>query len=384
MLHSIAPIPIAHVARIIRTPCQSGINFAGFAAACKRPRRRANPCAMLTFCSPAQSAHAPLRELNNGGWMEHPESPARLESMLAAMGSEVRAPDDHGLAPILAVHEAGYVAFLQGAHEEWLAAGREGDAIGYAFPVRGRRPLQHERIDAKLGQYGFDAASPITAGTWASAYGAAQSAIAALEAIASGEADRAFALCRPPGHHAGADYFGGYCYLNNAAIAARAAEARGMGPVAVLDVDYHHGNGTQDIFYEDGQVFFASIHADPVMDYPYYWGHADERGAGEGEGATFNLPLPRGTTWAQYEGALSKALEAVAKFGARTLIVSYGADTFETDPISHFALTTEDMHSIAARIAGLGLPTLTVMEGGYDVAALGRNVAAFIAGLESV
>jgi acetoin utilization deacetylase AcuC-like enzyme len=281
------------------------------------------------------------------------------------------------------VHDPAYLAFLQSAHEAWVEAGRAGDAIAYAFPVRGRRPLDLTRIDGKLGQYGFDTVTPIAAGTWEAAYGAAQSALSALAAITSGEVRHSFALCRPPGHHAGADYFGGYCYLNNVAIAARAAMAQGRGPVAVLDVDYHHGNGTQDIFYEDGEVFFASIHADPRTDFPYFWGHADERGAGEGEGANLNLPLPRGTAWAEYEGALGKALEAIAAFGAGTLIVSYGADTFAEDPISQFALTTDDMQRMGAAIGALGLPTVTVMEGGYNVAALGRNVAAFLAGLES-
>jgi len=337
---------------------------------------------MLTFCSPAQKAHAPLRELVNGRAEDHAETPARLDNMLAQMG-EVRAPANYGLAAIHAVHDPAYVTFLQGAHAAWLAAGREGDAIGYAFPVRGRRPLGLERIDGRLGQYGFDTVTPIAAGTWEAAYGAAQSALGALEAVAKGEARRALALCRPPGHHAGADYFGGYCYLNNAAIAARAAAARGMGPVAVLDVDYHHGNGTQDIFWEDGAVFFASIHADPRTDFPYFWGHADERGAGEGEGANLNLPLPRGTGWTDYEGALGQALAAVSRFGAKTLIVSYGADTFAEDPISQFALTTDDMQRMGAAIGAMGLPTITVMEGGYNVAALGHNVAAFIAGLES-
>ena len=337
---------------------------------------------MLTFSSPRQSAHDPARELMNGGWADHAETPARLATMLAAMEGDVRAPDDHGMAPILAVHDPDYVAFLETAHAEWLAAGREGDAIGYAFPVRGRRPLRLDRIDAKLGQYSFDAGTPITAGSWDAAYWGAQAALSAVAAVAESGATQAFALCRPPGHHAGADYFGGYCYLNNAAIAARAAEARGLGPVAVLDVDYHHGNGTQDIFYEDAGVFFASIHADPRTDYPYYWGHADERGAGAGEGTTFNQPLPRGTGWQGYQPALGTALDAVAKFGAKTLIVSYGADTFESDPISHFALTTDDMQRIGNDIATLGLPTITVMEGGYNVAALGRNVAAFLSGLE--
>lgn len=337
---------------------------------------------MLTYCSPAQKAHAPVLELVNGRAEEHAETPARLANMLAQMG-EVRTPADHGLDAILAVHDPDYVAFLQSAHAAWLAAGREGDAIGYAFPVRGRRPLALERIDGRLGQYGFDTVTPIAAGTWDAAYGAAQSALGALEAVDSGEAGQALALCRPPGHHAGADYFGGYCYLNNAAVAARAAVARGMGPVAVLDVDYHHGNGTQDIFWEDASVFFASIHADPRTDFPYFWGHADERGAGAGEGATFNQPLPRGTDWAAYERALGKALEAIAAFGAKTLIVSYGADTFVDDPITQFAITTGDMRRMGAMIGAAGLPSVTVMEGGYNVAALGRNVAAFIAGLES-
>ncbi|MEM6826807.1 MAG: histone deacetylase family protein [Pseudomonadota bacterium] len=338
---------------------------------------------MLTVYSEHQTAHAPLRELNNGEWMDFAESPERLRSILAKV-PEFKAPEDHGIEPILAVHSAGYVSFLQSAHSDWLEQGRQGDAIGYAFPVRGRRPLKHDRIDARLGQYGFDAASPIAAGTFKSAYWAAQSALSALDAVIAGEAKHAFALCRPPGHHCGHDYFGGYCYLNNAAIAARAAQLAGRGPIAILDVDYHHGNGTQDIFYEDSDVLFASIHADPKSDYPYFWGHADETGGGKGEGATFNQPLPRGTTWATYQPALMKALERVSAFGPRTLIVSYGADTFESDPISEFKLTTNDMQRIGAAIATLNLPTLTVMEGGYRIEALGSNVEAYIAGMETV
>lgn len=337
---------------------------------------------MLTYFSPIQKAHTPVRECVNGGWADHAETPSRLETILAEVAAP-RTAADHGLDAILAVHDPAYVAFLETAHADWLAAGRDGDAIGYAFPVAARRALLLDRIDGKLGQYGFDTVTPIAAGTWDAAYWSAQAALSGLAALAAGEARRAFALCRPPGHHAGADYFGGYCYLNNAAIAARAATARGLGPVAVLDVDYHHGNGTQDIFWRDGSVFFASIHADPRGDFPYFWGHSDERGAGDGEGATFNQPLRRGTDWAGYEAPLAKALEAIAAFGARTLIVSYGADTFAQDPIAEFALTTDDMQRLGARIAALGLPTLTVMEGGYNVPELGRNVAAFIAGLES-
>ena len=217
----------------------------------------------------------------------------------------------------------------------------------------------------------------MVADTWLSAYWSAQSALSATEAVLNGNR-AAFALCRPPGHHAGADYFGGYCFLNSAAIAAEAALAAGRRKVAILDIDYHHGNGTQDIFYARGDVLFVSIHADPATDYPFYWGHADETGEGEGEGATLNLPLPRGTRMPQFERALGQALERVAAFGAEMLILSFGADTYAGDPISHFAIETEDFPRIGTRIAALGLPTVIVMEGGYAVGALGQNVAALI------
>ena len=285
---------------------------------------------------------------------------------------------DHGLAPILAVHDADYLAFLQSAHADWRAAGREGDAIGYTFPVVRRRPLAFDRIDARIGAYAMDASSPIAEGTWQSAYWSAQAALSAAHAVLGGER-AAFALCRPPGHHCGRDYLGGYCFLNNAAIAARAAADAGH-RVAILDVDYHHGNGTQDIFYADGAVLFASIHADPATDYPFFWGHADERGEGAGEGATLNLPLPRGTGWADYAPALETALQAVADHGATLLVVSYGADTFAGDPISQFRIETAEYTAMGRAIGALGLPTVIAMEGGYAVDALGGNVAAFLAG----
>ena len=227
--------------------------------------------------------------------------------------------------------------------------------------------------------YSFDASTPIAEGTWESAYWSAQTALSALEAVLQGERV-AFALCRPPGHHCGADYLGGYCYLSNAAVAAEAAVAAGLRRVAILDVDYHHGNGTQDVFYARGDVLFVSIHADPRTDYPYYWGHADETGEGEGEGATLNLPLPRGAGRREYEPALGRALDRIAAFAPDLLICSYGADTFGGDPICHFRIETDDYAQIARRIAALGKPTLIVMEGGYAVDALGANVAGFLKG----
>jgi acetoin utilization deacetylase AcuC-like enzyme len=259
------------------------------------------------FWDPRQLAHAPAQELHNGVFEPHAEHPGRAEGIVAAVGP-TEEPTDHGDEPLLRVHTAAYLDFLRNAWRDWRAAGRPGDASGYAWPVVGRRPLDLDRIDARLGLYSFDASTPIAEGTWLSAYWSAQSALSALDALLAG--DRvACALCRPPGHHAGADYLGGYCYVNSAAVAAEAAIASGRRRVAILDIDYHHGNGTQDIFYRRGDVLFVSIHADPRTDYPFYWGHADERGEGEGEGATLNLPLPQGTDMAAFAPARGRALE---------------------------------------------------------------------------
>ena len=335
---------------------------------------------MRCFFSPRQLAHAPKLELHNGTFVPYAETPSRAETILAAIGG-AEEPADAGEEPILAVHTADYLRFLNDAPRLWREAGRPGEAIPYAFPVVGRRPLALSRVDALLGLHAFDATTPITGGTWESAYWNAQTAVAATRAVTGGER-AAFALCRPPGHHAGADYCGGYCHLNVAAIAARAAQALGHARVAVLDIDYHHGNGTQDIFWEDGSVFYASVHADPATDYPFYWGHADERGAGAGEGATLNLPLPHGTTLEPFRAAQATALEAITAFGASLLVVSFGADTWEGDPISHFGLRTADYRVLAGDIAGLGLPTVVVMEGGYAVDALGANVASLLEGFD--
>ncbi len=335
---------------------------------------------MRCVFDPRQLAHAPAVELHNGSFVPYAERPARAEAVLAAVGT-VEPAVDHGEAPLRAVHGEAYLAFLWNAHKDWRAAGREGDASGYAWPVVRRRPLALDRIDARLGAYSFDASSPIAAGTWEGAYWSAQTALTALDAVLAGER-AAFALCRPPGHHAGRDYLGGYCHLNNAAIAAEAATEAGR-RVAILDVDYHHGNGTQDIFWARGDVFFASIHADPRMDYPYFWGHADEIGDGDGEGATLNLPLPRGTDIAAYLPALERALARIAAFSADLLVISFGADTYVGDPISHFKLDTADYAVMAGRIAALELPSLVVMEGGYAVDALGANVTAFLGGLQT-
>ena len=332
------------------------------------------------FFDDRQLAHEPLQELHNGGWTPYAEKASRART-IAAQFANLNPARDFGLDPLLGVHDEAYVEFLRSAYSEWRAAGRDGDAIGYAWPVVRRRQLKLDRIDARLGRHSFDAATPIAEGTWEASYWSAQTAMTALSAIIDGEARTSFALCRPPGHHAGRDYCGGYCYLNNAAIAAQQARRSGR-RVAILDIDYHHGNGTQDIFYEDADVLFVSIHADPSTDYPFFWGHADEQGKGLGKGKTLNLPLPRGTEINAYLEALTLALRSVRTYQPQLLILSFGADTFEADPISHFRLRQDDYRTIGRRIAAIGLPVLVVMEGGYAIDALGRNVAALLAGFE--
>ena len=326
---------------------------------------------MRCFWDDRQRAHAPAGEFFNGQLHPAAEHPGRVDAILAAIGGTEQ-PEDRGIEPLLRVHSADYLAFLQSAHSRWVEAGRAGDAFPYTFPVVGRRSVELERVDALLGRYSFDTSTPIGAGTWDAAYWSAQTALAALDCVIHG-AGPAFALCRPPGHHAGPDYCGGYSFLSNAAVCAEAAVASGLERVAILDVDYHHGNGTQDILAGRDDVVFASIHADPATDYPFYWGHADES-----RGNVLNLPLPRGTDWTAYEPALLEAIDWIGRAAPQLLIISFGADTHEADPISHFRLRTSDYAPMSRRIGGLAVPTLIVMEGGYAVEALGANVAGFL------
>jgi len=328
---------------------------------------------MRCFWDERQRAHAPAAEFFNGKLQPAAEHQGRVDAILAAIGTTEQ-PAAAGMEPLLRVHGAAYLDLLRDAHSEWIAAGREGDAFPYTFPTVGRRPLDLSRIDARLGQHSFDTSTPLGPGTWDACYWSVQTALSAFNAVLAGER-AAFAFTRPPGHHAGRDYFGGYSYLNHAAICAEAALDAGRRRIAIFDVDYHHGNGTQDIFARRDDVFFGSIHADPSTDYPFFWGHADESG-----GNILDLPLPRGTEWSGYAPALTQAIDWLEKSAPDLLIVSYGADTHEADPISHFKLKTSDYAPMARRIASMGLPTLIVMEGGYAIEPLGANVAEFLSG----
>ncbi|MGQ9370576.1 histone deacetylase family protein [Azospirillum sp. A39] len=341
---------------------------------------------MIVVHSEEHRAQAGRAELNDGQLVPCYEKPARAEIVLERLRAvglgPVVEPDAHGEAPLARVHDRGYLDFLKTAWDDWVAEHGDIDALPLNWVAPGmHRRVVPDSIDGRLGYYSFDAGTPITAGTWRAAAAAADCALTAAARVAEGERT-AFALIRPPGHHAGRAFYGGYCFLNNAAVAAQALRDGGAARVAVLDVDYHHGNGTQEIFWERDDVLFLSLHADPRQEFPYFSGHADETGEGRGAGFTVNLPLPWGTDWTAYAAALSVAAARIAAFGPEVLVVSLGADTYVGDPISRFRLQSEDFLRLGEALAAMGRPTLFVMEGGYAVDALGVNVAHVLTGFE--
>jgi acetoin utilization deacetylase AcuC-like enzyme len=335
---------------------------------------------MKTFYNHLHAQHHGQYEMFRGALVPCHEVPARADHVLAELQrrklGEVCAPAAFGTDAIERVHSPRYLQFLEGAWVEWVAldpANASKDALPSVWPTRTlRSDVLPANFAARMGLFSFDAGTPLMAGTWAAARAGADCALSAAQALINGD-KAAFCLSRPPGHHAGADFFGGYCFLNNAALAAEHLRANGLEHVAVLDVDYHHGNGTQAIFYERPDVFFASIHGDPRTEYPFFLGYADETGAGAGQGANLNLPLPRGTGFARWSEALETALAAIQKFGAQALVVSLGVDTFAGDPISGFTLQSDDYLRMGERLARVGLPTVLVFEGGYAVAEVGVN-----------
>jgi acetoin utilization deacetylase AcuC-like enzyme len=341
---------------------------------------------MKTILNSLHARHAATHEFFRGRLVPAHEIPQRADHILSAVRAAalgpVIDPVDHGLAPLERVHAPRYLRFLEGAHAEWRALGGEGDAFPAVWPVRTlRADVEPRNFAARMGLYSMDSGTPLTEGSFEAAVAGAQCALTGLDLLHAGER-AAYVLTRPPGHHAGADFFGGYCFVNHAAVAAQAARDAGAQRVAILDVDYHHGNGTQAIFYGRGDVFYASLHGDPMTEFPFYLGHADETGEGDGEGANLNLPLPAGTTAPQWFAALDRALDRLRAWGPDLLVVSLGVDTYEHDPISHFKLAETDFPVIGERVAALGLPTLWVQEGGYATEAIGRNVVGVLRGFE--
>lgn len=341
---------------------------------------------MQIIYSEAHKLHFPKGELSGGEFVTPFERPQRMTYILErldAMGmQDRRGPDELDPAPLSVVHDAQYLAFLESAWSDWKAAGHGGEVIPCVVPARRmqqtRIPLD---IEGRAGYYCLAVETAITDGTWPAATASCAVAQTAQRLVAGG-ADSAFALCRPPGHHASRDQYGGYCFINNAAVAAQMFCDAGAAKVAVLDVDFHHGNGTQDIFYERDDVLFCSIHGRPQETFPSFLGYGDEIGAGPGEGFNANFPLPSGTGFDTWSEALTQAQARIIGFGAEAVVVSLGVDTFKDDPITFFKLDSGDFLTIGHRIRAMGLPTVFVMEGGYDIAEIGVNTVNVLIGFE--
>ena len=326
---------------------------------------------MRVFWNPAQLRHAPRFFLQRGLVRANFETPARAEALLdgvRTLGLTPEPPPPADIAAIEAVHHPDYLAFLRDAPAAWDALPEHGpELVPNIHPApemlaNGARP--GNTVIGRLGWFTADTSCPIAAETWSAAQAAAAGAIAAADAAAAGR--HAYALARPPGHHAYAARAGGHCYLNNAAIAAQRLRARGAARVAVLDIDSHHGNGTQGIFWDRPDVLFVSLHGDPGGYYPWYVGHADERGAGPGAGFNHNYPLPRGTPDSEWLDALQHGLAAIARFAPDALVLSLGFDASEHEPLGFLQVTADGFARAAAMVAALGTPTAIIQEGGYN------------------
>src|SRR3954453_2084438 len=352
---------------------------------------------MQVVYSPAHLAHDITSETFMGLSIPANEVAERAERIRDALtadgGFQIIEPTEHGESPITAVHDPGLVRFLEVA---WSELRRQGISRSFlsadTYPNRSMfegmsddavADLVREPVHAggRAGFWGLDSAAPLVAGTYIAARAAVDVALTAADLVIAG-APAAYGLCRPPGHHAARSLYGGYCFFNNAAIAAEAIVRATGEHVAILDVDYHHGNGTQQIFWRRGDVRYVSIHADPDSDYPYFLGRGDETGEGEGAGENLNIPLPAGTTDDEYLGAVDRALEAIAETRGSFIVVSLGFDTYGLDPIGTFALTTGVYHEIGRRTAALGRRLVIVQEGGYHRPSLGENARAWLRGAE--
>ena len=354
---------------------------------------------MTIFYNPVHHLHAGKKEMFRGELVDAHESPARLDHVLTALreselAAQLQASKERETVPLMhvlaSVHQRRYLNFLSRAWQAWVAiapANAQRDAFPSVWPVRDgtadfRADVEPHNFAAQIGLYSFDSGTPLTAGTWQAACAGAACTLDAVDAVVGGQ-PHATAITRPPGHHAGADYFGGYCFINNAALAAEQLRQRLGGNVAVLDVDYHHGNGTQAIFYKRADVLTCSIHGDPMTEYPFFSGHANETGTGNGLGFNANWPLPKGTGFDVWRRALAQAIARITAYKPSALVVSLGLDTFTGDPISGFHLQTEHYVQVGQDIAALGVPTVLVFEGGYAVSELGDNTVNALRGFAS-
>lgn len=340
---------------------------------------------MLTYFNTLHSLHEAPYEFFRGDRVAAFEKPDRVDGIadsLRQRGHMIREPNADATEVMYQVHKARYLRFLSTAWQQWTAldpTNSERTPFPSVWPVRSLRDdIEPENFTAKLGLYSMDNGAPILAGTWPAVKGGADAAHCAAMAVANKQARTAFALTRPPGHHAGADFLGGYCFINNAAVAAQTLLNQGAKRVAILDVDYHHGNGTQSIFYARSDVLFVSIHGDPKTEYPFYLGHADETGQGAGAGFNLNLPLAAGSSPQDWFTALDTALARIHEHSVDAIVISLGMDTFVDDPICKFGLTEADYGQLGRSLAMLRLPAVFVFEGGYACAQLALNTLTVI------
>jgi len=340
---------------------------------------------MRVYVSPKQQAHAPQHFIVAGRSRPNPDVPQRIERLLggiAEQGHSILEPPDSGERYIRRVHTGAYLDFLRSAYDRWSPNPAAGPEVVPNVHPRRADGAYPQSVVGQAGYHLSDLACPIGQDTWNSVLWGAHAAAAAALCVRHGAEAQAYALCRPPGHHAGPDFAGGFCYLNNAAAAAEILRDR-WARVAILDIDVHHGNGTQEIFYARGDVLTVSLHGDPADYYPFFWGYAEETGIGAGSGATANFPLPRGTGDDEYLATLDQAVARIHAFGAEALVVSLGLDAFVKDPLAWLGLTTTGFARIAAKIAAIGLPTVLVQEGGYMCDELGQNLASFLGAFEA-
>jgi len=345
---------------------------------------------MRAFYHPDQALHDPLQFVRYGRLVPPKDLPARTQKLLgglAARGIAASAPAAHGIGPALGVHTAPYLQFLAGIWERWAELPDHGPEVWpNTFPYWSGRPEEAARppcpaqgVVGQVGWYLGDLSVPMGPHTWTSALRSCETAVSAADAIIEG-ASAAYALCRPSGHHARADSASGFCYVNNTAATAERLRSR-YERVAILDVDAHHGDGTQQIFYNRADVLTISIHADPVNYYPFFTGYAAETGRGPGEGFNLNLPLAHGSGGEAMNRAIKTAGERIVAFGAQALVVPLGFDAHRLDPIGVLTLEAEDFGRIGALVRALGLPTLAVQEGGYAIEAIGDCLESFLEGL---
>ncbi|MGB5212133.1 MAG: histone deacetylase family protein [Anderseniella sp.] len=330
--------------------------------------------------------HFPKGELSGGLFVRPFECPERWQHIMDRLGvrgfKDFAEPAALDMGPVRQIHDQGFLEFLETAWDRWLAEGYEGEILATCFPARRMQVRKPVHIDGLVGYYALAIETAITSGTWEAAQASAAIAQTAQRIVAGG-ARSAFALCRPPGHHAAKDMYGGYCFLNNAAIAAQMFLNDGAKRVAILDPDFHHGNGTQDIFYDRDDVLFVSLHGAPEHAFPHFLGYEDETGAGKGEGFTVNYAMSPNTGYDEWGGAMDDAIKRIEAYSPDALVVSLGVDTFERDPISFFRLKSDDFTDYGGRIAKLKLPTLFCMEGGYAVEEIGINTVNVLEGFEN-